>query len=143
SQLLFSWWLNKLNINNPQGIIEHFIDLVDGRPKSIELAARTLATVDPSQLERQKPNIAKDIQAQASSLLKAFENNRIANMALAIIAYSGYISEVDLVESLKAIPDISTEEISASLGLLISYGFILQDSISIKLPGYLRRIAVD
>lgn len=143
SQLLFSWWLNKLNINNPQGIIEHFIDLVDGRPKSIELAARTLATVDPSQLDKQKPNIAKDIQAQASSLLKAIENNRIANMALAITAYSGYISEVDLVESLKAIPGITTDEISTSLSILISYGFILQDSISIKLPGYLRRIAVD
>ncbi|MCD9117653.1 toll/interleukin-1 receptor domain-containing protein [Pseudomonas bijieensis] len=143
SELLFSWWLNKLNISNTQEIIEHFIDLVDGRPKSIELAARTLATVDPSQLNKQKPNIAKDIQAQAATLLKAFENNRIANMALAITAYSGYISEVDLIESLKTITDVTPEDITDSLNLLISYGFILQDSISIKLPGYLRRIAAD
>ncbi len=143
SQLLFSWWLTKLNTSNPQEIIEHFIDLVDGRPKSIELAARTLATVEPSQINKQKPNIAKDIQAQAATLLKAFENNRIANMALAITAYSGYISEVDLIESLKATPDATQEEISKSISLLTSYGFILQDSISIKLPGYLRRIAAD
>ncbi|MNJ29579.1 hypothetical protein D3C77_241510 [compost metagenome] len=143
SKLLFSWWLSKLNISGQQEIIENFIDLVDGRPKSIELAARTLATVEPSQLDKQRFNIAKDITAQAATLLKAFENNRVANMALAIVAYSGYISEVDLVEALGATSGTTQEDISESLNLLISYGFILQDSISIKLPGYLKRIAAD
>lgn len=141
SKLLFSWWLSNLKISGAQEIVDGFIDYVDGRPKSIEIAARTLATVEPSQLARQRLNIANDIQAQAAELLKAFENNRTANIALAIVAYSGYISEVDLVESLKSIPDETEQEINESLSLLISYGFILQDSISIRLPGYLNRVA--
>lgn len=143
SELLFSWWLSELKIPNSQEIVTDFIDHVDGRPKSIEIAARILSTVEPSQLIRQRINIANDIQAQAVELLKAFENNHTANMALAIVAYSGYISEVDLVESLKATPDQAEEDIHKSLSLLISYGFILQDSISIKLPGYLNRAARD
>lgn len=143
SKLLFSWWLSNLQISGSQEIVDDFIDYVDGRPKSIEIAARTLATVEPSQLARQRLNIANDIQAQAAELLKAFASNRTANVALAIVAYSGYISEVDLVESLKSMPDETVEGINKSLGLLISYGFVLQDSISIKLPGYLNRAARD
>ncbi|WP_350447217.1 TIR domain-containing protein [Pseudomonas solani] len=141
SKLLFSWWLNKLNISSPLEIVDDFIEYVDGRPKSIEIAARTLATVEPSQLSKQHLNIANDIQAQASELLKALESNRTANLILAIIAYSGYISEVDLIESIKSLPDQNEIEINKSLALLISYGFILQDSISIKIPSYLKRAA--
>ncbi|MCK9816770.1 TIR domain-containing protein [Pseudomonas sp. MAFF 302046] len=143
SELLFSWWLGNLKINDSQEVVDNFIEYVEGRPKSIEIAARTLATVEPSQLSRQRINIANDIQAQAAELLKALADNRTANMALAIIAYSGYISEVDLIESLKSISDETEEGINNALSLLISYGFILQDSISIKLPGYLNRAARD
>ncbi|WP_440063318.1 TIR domain-containing protein [Pseudomonas syringae] len=143
SELLFSWWLGYLKITDSREIVDNFIEYVEGRPKSIEIAARTLATVEPGQLARQRVSLANDIQAQAAELLKALENNRTAHMALAIVAYSGYISEVDLVEALKSIPDESEDEINNSISLLISYGFILQDSISIKLPGYLNRAARD
>ncbi|MGY2285498.1 TIR domain-containing protein [Pseudomonas gingeri] len=143
SKLLFSWWLNKLNVQNTQDIVSQFIEYVDGRPKSIEIASRTLATVEPSQLSKQRVHIARDIQSQASALLKIFSENETANSALAIIAYSGYISEVDLIESLKAIPEETEESVNQAISLLLSYGFILQDSISIKLPGYLARVARD
>ncbi|WP_177324669.1 toll/interleukin-1 receptor domain-containing protein [Pseudomonas sp. MOIL14HWK12:I2] len=141
SKLLFSWWLTKLEVTNQTDILNEFIEYVDGRPKSIEMAARTLATIDPSQIAKHKNAITNDIQTQATSLLKVLENDTTSNIALAIVAYSGYISEVDLIESIKTIPEETEEKINQSLGLLLSYGFILQDSISIKIPGYLTRAA--
>ncbi|RON48532.1 hypothetical protein BK666_08900 [Pseudomonas frederiksbergensis] len=143
SKLLFSWWLQTLKVQDSAELAENFIEYVEGRPKSIEIAARTLATVEPSQFLRQKINIAKDLQTQASILLKDFTDNHVANIALALVAYSGHISEVDLTEALQTIPAETEESITKALTLLISYGFLLQDSISIRLPGYLNRVARD
>ncbi|WP_236192103.1 toll/interleukin-1 receptor domain-containing protein [Pseudomonas paraglycinae] len=143
SKLLFSWWLNSLNVQDSSDVSDNFIEYVEGRPKSIEMAARTLATVEPSQLLRQKINIAQDLQTQASVLLKDFADNHIANIAMALVAYSGHISEVDLTEALKRIPAETEAGITRALTLLISYGFLIQDSISIRLPGYLNRVARD
>ncbi|MDF0730184.1 TIR domain-containing protein [Pseudomonas entomophila] len=142
SSLLFDWWLQYLEVSDADEIVENFLDVVEGRPKSIEIAARSLATVERNQVMRLRSRITKDIQSQASSLLKDLEEQRTAKVALALISYCGTITEVDLIGSLNAVPQFSGE-IESALQLLVSYGFIIQDSIGIKLPGYLARPARD
>ena len=142
SKLLFQWWLTRLDVPQIELVMEQLLDLIEGNQKQIELAARLVKNIEvPKGLAKNKHRIFADLDKQANALLRGLASNWENSLILAFIAECGYISEADLLTALEGIDGLSQERVSSAVSELISYGFVLDDDIALRLPAYLVRAA--
>lgn len=142
SKLLFKWWLSRLQIGQIDFVVEQLIELIEGSPKQIELAARLVANLElPRGLETNKRKIFADLERQASELLSNLQKDVPSSLVLAFIAECGYVSEADIYSALEGVDELTKDKIEEAIGKLISYGFVLSDDVSLRLPAFLIRTA--
>jgi len=142
SKLLFQWWLRKLEVEKIEIVMEHLLEYIEGNQKQIELAARLVKNLDiPKGLVAYKHRVFADLERQANVLLKGLIDSWRKSLILAFIGECGYVSEADLLTTLNNIDEFSEEQITLEINELISYGFVLDDGIALRLPPYLVRTA--
>lgn len=142
SILLFQWWMKKLGVPQPEYVLEHLLERIDGSQKQIELAARLVSNLEiPKGLLKNKKRIFSDLEEQAHKLLLDLEQDRSCSLVLEFIAECGYVSETDLVAALDGALELTRDEIADALLRLVAYGFVVSDDISLRLPAFLSRSA--
>ena len=142
SKLLFKWWLSRLQVGQIDFVVGQLIELIEGSPKQIELAARLVANLEiPKGLEKNKRKIFADLERQANELLTGLQKDSPSLLVLAFIAECGYVSETDILSALEGIDGLSKDKIEDAIIKLISYGFVLSDDVSLRLPAFLIRTA--
>lgn len=142
STLLFKWWLNRLQVSKIDFVVEQLLELIEGSPKQIELAARLVSNLEiPKGLEKNKRRIFADLERQANELLIELQKDFASLFVLAFIAECGFISEADMLTALDGVDGLSKDAIEETIVKLISYGFILSDDVSLRLPVFLIRTA--
>lgn len=139
SKLLLMWWMNKLGVSLEPALTDQVLEYVSGSNKQIELAA-LLFKANPDYF-RVKSRIFKDLERQAGELLRTFENNESSRLVLAFVADCGLVSESDLLFALEGVGGITRDQIQEAVGLLVAYGFLLSDTVSLRLPTFLGRAA--
>jgi hypothetical protein len=142
SILLFKWWLNYLDVEKIDFVVEQLHALIQGSPKQIELAARLVTNLEiPNGLIKNKKRIFSDLEKQANELLRGMESDLPSVLVLAFIAECGYVSEVDLFRVLENLDGMSNKKIVHTIDRLRSYGFVIVDDVSLRLPHFLVRSA--
>lgn len=142
SKLLFRWWLNQMHVQDSDFVVDQLIDHIQGNEKQIEHAARLVSNLDiPQGLRRNRQRIFADLEKQANELLISLEHDIACVLVLAFISECGYVSESDLVSALANADGMTSAQIENALLILQSYGFVISDDISLRLPSYLVRSA--
>jgi tetratricopeptide (TPR) repeat protein len=142
SKLLFQWWLRRLDVPEVEFVMEQLLEYIEGSQKQIELAARLVGNLAiPKGLVANRHRIFSDLEKQATVLLKDMQNDRTSVLVLAFIAECGFISEADLLKAFEGIEGLSVDQITKAVTRLISYGFVVDDEVSLHLPGFLLRAA--
>jgi len=139
SKTLLMWWLKKLDTSLDDVAVDNALEYVEGSNKQIELAARLFAA-NPEYL-KVKRRIFSNLEEQASEILHTINGRNACQLVLAFIADCGHISGSDLLFALQDAEGISHEEFEEAIGQLIAYGFVLNDTVSMRLPIFLVRPA--
>ena len=142
SQLLFKWWLNSFEVDLPHHIFELVLEQVSGNPKLIESAARLLRNIsDLSDVRLIKRSVFSDLEKASSRLMVDTAKDDLARLILALIVECGHIAKSDLISIVAKVTGSEVMLVAERHSDLEHYGLIQSDSVCVRLPNFLNRIA--
>lgn len=142
SELLFAWWTSTLCIQLPPHIAAIILEQVLGNPALIASAARLLKNIpDVSDMQFIKKHLFSDLERSASKLASNIAHDDLSRLILAFVVDCGQISVSDIYTTLMQVTGNGRETITETYRRLQSYGLLLSDTTSVRVPNYLSRTA--
>lgn len=142
SALLFKWWLNNLSISLPTHVSELVLEQVSGNPKLIATAAKLLKNVaDPSDIRLINNKVFSDLEKSASKLFFSTASDDLSKLILALVVDCGHIAQSDLLPIVATATGEQLTRVTERYSSLLSYGLLQADSMCVKAPAFLARLA--
>jgi len=136
---LFNWWLRSLNSPFAENLKDIVFDACAGNPRQLELGAKLLVQEGMGNITRIRPHLLSTLEGLSRQFLDGFAKKDIHATILAFVANAGYITRSDLQQYTLDAKICNLETFNDALAECISYGFLIEDEVCLRMPDYLIR----
>lgn len=140
SSLIFHWWTNRLSIEISPSVSAEILDQVSGNPALIKNAAHLLKGLqDRTDIHAIKRYVLADLEKSSARVAKDIAKDDLSKLLLAFVADCGQISQADLSATISQACDNTVDDIATCHKKLLSFGLLQTDSVSTRVPNFIRR----
>lgn len=139
STILFNWWLKELKGSYVDALKDVVFSACAGSPRQIELGAKLLVQEGAGNTAKIRPHLLKTLEGLSRQLLDVLAVKEPHATVLAFVANAGHITRSDLTQYAVDASISDGDAMNEAIAECISYGFLIEDEVCIRMPDYLVR----